>query len=49
MELESGISYLIENRERDPYKEFEARLLYERLNQKKAPTFIPDPHPRSYR
>ena len=43
IELETNISYLIEKREEDPYKEFERRIVYETLNQRTAPTFKPSP------
>ena len=43
LELETNISYLIEKREDDPYKEFEKRIVYEALNRKQAPSFIPTP------
>jgi pimeloyl-ACP methyl ester carboxylesterase len=39
--VESGISYLLEKRDTDPYKDFPSRLYYERVihNGKQAPTF----------
>ncbi|GMH32734.1 hypothetical protein BSKO_00568 [Bryopsis sp. KO-2023] len=41
-EVEGGLSYLIENREADPYKDFVPRMLYEASsNGKQAPTFKP--------
>mmetsp|Transcript_13993 Transcript_13993/g.35316 ORF Transcript_13993/g.35316 Transcript_13993/m.35316 type:complete len:119 (+) Transcript_13993:1890-2246(+) len=38
-DVEGGISYLLEKRERDPYKDLLSRLLYERNASKQAPTF----------
>ncbi|CAM9960864.1 unnamed protein product [Heterosigma akashiwo] len=38
-EVENCISYLLEAREQDPYKNAQPRLLYERLMGRKAPTF----------
>ena len=40
--VENGIAYLLRERERDPYKEFLPRLLYEATwGGKQAPTFKP--------
>ena len=39
-EVESGIQFLLEGRERDPYKDLIPRLVYERSwGGKQAPTF----------
>lgn len=45
IDLETNISYLLEQRQNDPYKEFEKRIVYETLNRKRAPTFNPIPLP----
>ena len=38
--MESGIQFLLEGRERDPYKDLIPRLVYERSwGGKQAPTF----------
>ena len=41
-EVEAGISYLLKQREHDPYKDFAPRALYEASwGGKVAPTFKP--------
>uniref|UniRef100_A0A7S0VIS5 AB hydrolase-1 domain-containing protein n=1 Tax=Hemiselmis tepida TaxID=464990 RepID=A0A7S0VIS5_9CRYP len=42
-EVNGILSYLLDNRENDPYKELSARLLYETQNARSAPTFSPPP------
>lgn len=37
------IDYVLEERERDPYRGLLKRLLYERTRGGPAPTFVPDP------
>eukprot|EP00210_Caulerpa_lentillifera_P001680 g1615.t1 len=43
VDLETNITYLLEQRQTDPYKDFEKRIFYEAINQKQAPTFTPRP------
>lgn len=38
------IDYILEERERDPYRSLLKRVAYERLNGAVAPTFTPDPN-----
>ncbi|KAG6544924.1 hypothetical protein Mapa_013616 [Marchantia paleacea] len=39
-EVESGLDYLQQKRNGDPYKEFAPRVLYEATNDSQAPTFV---------
>lgn len=41
------LTYLLENRGKDPYKDLGARLLYETTNGRTAPTFTPPKMPGS--
>ena len=41
--VEDCVTYLLEQRERDPYREPVRRLLHERATGAPAPTFIPPP------
>ena len=40
-EVEDSLSYLIKNREVDPYRDFGKRVVYEGLSKEQAPTFTP--------
>ena len=44
--LEDCITYLLEQREHDVYANPLRRLLYERMNRRQAPTFVPPPNKR---
>lgn len=44
--LEDSITYLLEHRERDPFRNPLRRLLWERRERRQAPTFTPPPDVR---